>query len=46
MTNIILCGNIIEIINTTQGYMAFLKDNGNLNIYNISKEHIELFNKI
>ena len=46
MVNNILYGNIIEIINTSQGYLAVLKDNSNLNIYNISKDHIELFNKI
>ena len=46
MVNNILYGNIIEIINTTEGNLAFLKDNSNLNIYNISKDNIELFNKI
>ena len=29
MTNNILYGNIIEIINTIDGYFAFLKDNSN-----------------
>jgi len=46
MVNNILHGNTIEIINTIQGYFVFLNDNSNLNIYNISKDHNELFNKI